>query len=176
MNAVYRTHHAPPLVLQTQFLAQSQRNSDRCRVIWMNQADDVVELEHRKRIVQRRLGAFRCEAVAPSLTRERPCDLQPRPALGIEQADSPDKLATRLLLALPQPIAAQLPMAEVRRHHQPRLGASLWLAVAEILHHFRVGAETRERVEIARPELPEQQPSGFEGWNRDHRRMLSLFT
>src|ERR1700731_1531122 len=157
MNAVYRTHHAHQLDLPLQSLAESQRDANRCRVIRMNQADNMVELEDRKCVVERGFGAFSGEAVAPSLTRERPGDFQPRPALGIEQANSPDKLATRLLLDRPQSIAAQLPMAEVRRHHQPRLRASLWLAVAEILHHFRVGAETGKRVEVAWPELPQQQ-------------------
>src|SRR5580693_530727 len=78
--------------------AEPPRHSLRCDIFGIDAVNDLVELEGRKRPVDRRPRGFDGVALAAEFRRDAPADLEAGPHRWIERTDAADELAARLLL------------------------------------------------------------------------------
>jgi hypothetical protein len=113
----------------------------------MDTTDDVILVQLSEGISQRATGAFCCVASSPEFSAERPANFETRPALGVEEAEPPEKSAAALFLNRPMTVAAQLPMANHERHMPPGFRSVESLA-AKKAHHLGIGADLRIVFEI----------------------------
>jgi hypothetical protein len=143
-------------------LADALGHADGGRVARVDQADDVVAVHRGERVGQRAPRALRGVAPTPRVAAQHPAELEAGPALGVEEADASEQRPRRALLHGPEPVAAQLPVADDQRHLAPRLGARERLALAEVAHDLGVGADRRVGVEVLLAEHAEREPVGLE--------------
>src|SRR6185295_1212837 len=87
-------------------------------------------------------------SLAPVWAAKQPTELEPGPALRLDEADPPDELARIPALDGPHAVAAQRPMAEEGGHRAPCFGPGLRDAGADVAHHLGVGTHRRIEVEI----------------------------
>src|SRR5262245_33409684 len=103
--------------------------------------------------------SFRGQPLPPEPTGQRPAQLAVRPALWVMQPCPTDEAPGLQLLEHPHAEATKVPVADEHCHLAPSILSRQHFAVGtEVMHHFRVRAHRRIRIQIRRAELPEHEP------------------
>src|SRR5687768_12386873 len=97
-------------------------HADRCEVVPVDDADDVVGIHVLPRPRERGLGGLGRKAVAPTRVANHPAELESGPSFRIPETDTAHDAARRFFDHRPLAVAAQLPMADHDRDTAPRAG------------------------------------------------------
>ena len=84
------------------------------------------------------------------------------PLVVVDEPDEADKRTGRLVLDGPQAEATLFPMANEPRDLPLALLAGEWGTPANVTHQFRIGTETRVRVDVLVSPPAQQKPLGLD--------------
>src|SRR5262249_49426181 len=118
-DPVHDVAMAVDLGLSFDSLAEALGNALRILVQRIDQADDVIAIHRRERVLEHSARRFGCESAAPKFAPDRPSKLVLRPSLGTMKPDAAHEATGRELLDTPHAIAAQMPVSDDRGHVVP---------------------------------------------------------
>lgn len=150
--------------------AQRFGDANRRRVCRTDETDDVGSSEGFPTVAQRGSCAFRRKATTPVCSAQCVCQLKPRPAVWLPEADAPQQRSRRSLLYYPDAEAAKYPVAGERGHLSPRIRARDLLPVADVTSDLRVAHYLRVSIDVALLKSTEDEPGCRELGDFNHRR------
>src|SRR2546421_4991891 len=161
-NPVDERLRAEQLRPSFQTLAQTLGHTNGREVVGAYETDDVLTPQHLERELKRAPRGLCREPTPPELSTQNPSQLESRPPLRVEKSDPSDEPPALLLFHGPQPVPAQLPVAQKNRHLPPRHLARERSAVTQEARHLRVAHQRRVLLEVLLAEHAQYESLGFQ--------------